>query len=80
MNDRSRTAEFDRRVYRREFAEVLGCGITWFRTLERRGAIPPGKRDEGGKRVWWLASEVHQTLDKLTQAARSATDSGAAPR
>ena len=63
-------SEFDRRVYRREFAGVLGCGITWFRTLERRGKIPPGRRDEGGKRLWWPASEVRETLSKLTQAAQ----------
>ncbi len=64
--------EFDRRVYRREFAEVLGCGNTWFRQLEKRGAIPPGKRDPGGKKVWWQASEVKATLDKLANDAERA--------
>ena len=63
--------EFDRRVSRREFAETIGCGITWFRALERRGLIPPGRRDPGGKRVWWRASEVRATLDKLEYSAES---------
>jgi hypothetical protein len=71
MSDLARASEFDRRVYRSEFAQVLGCGITWFRTLEKRGAIPPGKRDEGGKRAWWQASEVRETLDKLARSART---------
>ena len=57
--------EFDRRVSRREFADTLGYGITWFRELERRGLIPPGKRDPRGKRVWWRASVVRATLDRL---------------
>jgi len=80
MNDWARTSEhaprfgseFDRRVYRREFAETLGFGITWFRTLEKRGAIPPGRRDPGGKRLWWPASEVAATIDKLNASAERA--------
>lgn len=63
--------DFDRRVSRREFADTLGCGITWFRELERRGLVPRGKRDPGGKRVWWRASVVRATLDKLDVAAES---------
>lgn len=69
MNDWARTSEFDRRVYKREFAAVLGCGATWFRTLEKRGAIPPGRRDPGGKRLWWQASEVRTVLERLTAEA-----------
>lgn len=65
-------AQFDRRVYRREFADVLGCGSTWFRGLEKRGIVPQGRRDPGGKRVWWPASEVHLTLEKMAKAACSA--------
>lgn len=61
--------EFDRRVYRREFAQLLGCGITWFRELERRGAVPKGRRDPGGKRLWWLASEVRATIANLAGTA-----------
>lgn len=55
----------DRRVSRREFAGALGIGITWFRELEHRGLIPPGRRDPGGKRYWWRESEVRATLDRL---------------
>jgi hypothetical protein len=62
--------EFDRRVYRAEFTKILGCGLTWFRVLEARGAIPPGRRDLGGKRLWWLASEVNGTLAKLAAEAQ----------
>ena len=75
MNEWAKTDErgghgtFDRRVYRREFADALGYGITWFRRLEKCGAIPPGRRDPGGKRLWWLASEARATLIKLTQDA-----------
>ena len=58
-------AEFDRRVYRREFCELLGYGATWFRTLEQRGTIPRGRRDPGGKRTWWQASEVRAALARL---------------
>lgn len=66
-------SEFDRRVYRREFAGTIGVGITWFRTMEKRGAIPPGRRDPGGKRLWWPASEVRATLEKLNQSAERRT-------
>jgi hypothetical protein len=62
--------DFDRRVTRREFARAVGCGITWFRELERRGVIPPGKRDLGGKRLWWPASVVCATLKKLEATAK----------
>jgi hypothetical protein len=61
--------EFDRRVYRREFCAALGFGLTWFRNLERKGVIPPGRTDPGGKRLWWPASEVKATLDKLNASA-----------
>lgn len=66
------SGEFDRRVSRRQFAEVLGCGITWFRVLEKKGAIPRGRRDPGGKRLWWLASEVAATLERLKSEAQEA--------
>ena len=68
-DERGGNADFNRRVYRREFAAALGYGITWFRLLEKRGAIPPGRRDPGGKRLWWPASEVRATLDKLNASA-----------
>lgn len=61
--------EFDRRVSRSEFAQAIGCGITWFRKLEAQGVIPSGKRDPGGKRLWWRASVVRATLKKLEDTA-----------
>ena len=70
--------EFNRRVYKREFAQVLGCGHTWFGVLEKRGMIPAGKRDPGGKRLWWNASEVRDTLDKLAKTAETPTQDSAA--
>jgi hypothetical protein len=60
---------FDRRVFQREFERVLGCRTTWFRSLELRGAIPPARRDPGGKRKWWYASEVERALQDLGRAA-----------
>ena len=64
--------EFDRRVYRREFAAALGFGTTWFRHLEKQGVIPAGRRDPGGKRLWWPASEVRATLRRLNSQAQRA--------
>ena len=64
--------DFDRRVYRAEFAAALGYGITWFRQLEKSGTIPTGRRDPGGKRKWWPASEVRATLERLNAVAERA--------
>jgi len=50
--------EIDRRVYRRELEQLTGWGATWIRELEKRGKIPAGRVDQGGKRKWWPASEV----------------------
>lgn len=69
MNAWAAKTGLDRRVYRREFAAALGYGITWFRTLEKRGIIPAGRTDPGGKRKWWTESEARATLDKLNQSA-----------
>lgn len=60
---------FNRRVYRREFREALGWGETWFRAKVKSGAIPSGKRDPGGKREFWLASEVEKALARLNRGA-----------
>lgn len=60
---------YERRVYQREFEATLGYRTTWFRALEKRGVIPPGKRDPGGKRKWWLASEVAATVERLNATA-----------
>jgi predicted DNA-binding transcriptional regulator AlpA len=50
--------EIDRRVYRRELEQLTGWGATWIRELEKRGKIPTGRVDQGGKRKWWPVSEV----------------------
>ena len=71
MDNSARPEDFDRRVYRREFMRVIGYGPTWFREQQRRGRIPKGKRDPGGKREWWLASEITQTLEALDKDAVS---------
>ena len=63
----------NRRVYRREFESLLGYGTTWFAELRRKGVIPPGYTDPGGKRLWWHESEVRETLDKLSARAERAT-------
>lgn len=63
--------EFDRRVYQREFEHVLGCGSTWFRELQKRGMVRPGRRDPGGKRNWWYASEVARTLETIGAGAKA---------
>jgi len=71
MENLARPKDFDRRVYRREFMGIIGYGATWFREQQRRGRIPKGKRDPGGKREWWLASEITQTLEALDKDAVS---------
>jgi hypothetical protein len=47
-----------RRVYARELKQRLGFSDTWLRELEKRGRIPPGRRDPGGKRKFWFDDEV----------------------
>jgi predicted DNA-binding transcriptional regulator AlpA len=51
-------AEMERRVYRKELQELTGWGTTWISVLEKRGKIPPGRVDFGGRRKWWPESEV----------------------
>ena len=71
------TGGFDRRVYQREFERVLGYGATWFRNLELRGAIPPPRRDPGGKRKWWYASEVARTLENMSVGGQQGHENAA---
>jgi hypothetical protein len=66
-------ADFDRRVYRREFESLLGCGSTWFRKLISRGTVPHGLRDPGGRREWWPASQVQTILERMRKQAEPAT-------
>ena len=71
-DERGGNADFNRRVYRREFAAgarlwhymVPVAGKAW-------GDLLLGRRDPGGKRLWWPASEVRATLDKLNAIGRA---------
>ena len=68
-----------RRVYTDEFRSLLGCGLTWFRQMERNGAVPPGRTDPGAKRKWWTAAEVEAVLERLNREAVPAGATRAAP-
>ena len=58
-----------RRVYRPELRAALGYGDTWFRVLQRRGVIPKGRTDPGGKREWYTEEEAAKIINDLTAAA-----------
>lgn len=47
-----------RRVYRKELKARTGYGDTWLGILEKRGKIPRGRTDPGGKRKWWTDEEA----------------------
>jgi hypothetical protein len=64
--------KLERRVYRRELRNTLGFGETWYAVLQRRGIIPVGHRDPGGKREWFTESEARAIVERLTQAATGA--------
>lgn len=64
-NERGGSPEFDRRVYAREYRGLLGCSDPWFRELQRRGKISPPRRDVGGRRTWWFASEVRADMARM---------------
>lgn len=51
-----------RRVYTRELKVRTGYGDTWIRTLEKRGTIPKGRVDPGGRRKWWTEAEAQQIV------------------
>jgi predicted DNA-binding transcriptional regulator AlpA len=61
-----------RRVYAKELKARTGYGDTWLRELERRGKIPPSRRDPDGKRKWWLDSEVDAIVAGTSASAESA--------
>ncbi len=50
-----------RRVYCGELARAMGFSTKWLLELERRGVIPPGRRDPGGRRKFW-PSDIAQGL------------------
>ena len=54
-----------------ELERLTGWGTTWIRTLEKRGKIPAGRRDEGGKRKWWPESEARAIVEGRGNAAIS---------
>lgn len=64
--------ELDRRVYRRELEKLTGWRATWIRTLEKRGRIPAGRVDEGGKRKFWLESEVREMIAGTSRSTAGA--------
>ncbi len=66
-----------RRIYRPEFADALGVSQPWFRVLEERGTIPPGRVDPNGRRRWWFEHEANAVLKQMGDAA--STEKGAAP-
>jgi hypothetical protein len=80
MDTHSPASEFDRRVLRREFRSALGFGDTWFRCLERNGVIPQGRVDPGGRRKWWPASVVRETIDRLTAEATTVVATPTPPK
>lgn len=59
----------ERRVYRREFQQLLGWGTTWFGEQKKRGVIPAPRRDPGSQRDFWTESEVATTMQRLNSAA-----------
>jgi len=64
----------ERRVYRPELRKALGYGDTWYRILQRRGTIPVGHRDPGGKREWFTESEARAIVKRLTSSATTTAE------
>jgi hypothetical protein len=62
----------ERRVYRRELREALGFGASWYRELQKRGVIPRGHVDAGGRREWFSESEAREIIERLARAAERA--------
>lgn len=54
-----------RRVYRRELRAALGFGATWFREQQKRGLIPKGHVDPGGKREWYTETEARAIMARF---------------
>lgn len=61
----------ERRVYRAELRAALGYGDTWFRALQRRGVIPKGHKDQGGKREWFSEAEAQRIVETLNKPAQT---------
>jgi DNA-binding transcriptional MerR regulator len=64
--DKDKPAEPSRRVYSAELKRRMKIGSTWLRELERRGLIPPGRTDPGGRRKFWYDFEADQIIKGRT--------------
>ena len=60
---------FEGRVYRRALRQKLGWSESWYGIQQKRGVIPVGHRDAGGRREWFLESEARAIIECLTRAA-----------
>jgi hypothetical protein len=58
-----------RRVYAPELRMALGWGPSWFRMQKKRGLIPPGNTDPGGRREWWHEPVAQKIVEDLNKAA-----------
>jgi hypothetical protein len=65
----AKEAKTTRRVYKSELKRRTGWGDTWLRTKEKRGHIPAGRTDPGGKRKWWTDEEADQIVSGLPMAS-----------
>ncbi len=65
-----------------EMAERLGISETHLRWLERKGVVPPPKRDTVNRRKWLKADlpKLRRLLAKFARGAGSRTRSGRAKR
>lgn len=70
----------ERRIYAREFRSLLGYGPTWFRMQQRRGLVPQGRVDPGGRRQWFTPAEVAATLALLRDHAETGPASAGSAR
>lgn len=66
----AKRAELDRRVYTPELQELTGWSNTWIHELEKAGSIPMGRKDPGGRRKFWLSSEVEKIVAGETRAKK----------
>jgi hypothetical protein len=68
------TKQPTRRVYAAELKSRTGWSDSWLREKERRGAIPKGRKDPGGKMKWWTDAEA----DAIVSGATAPTERAAA--
>ncbi len=68
-------SSIERRVYAAELAVLLSCSADWIYKLEKREAIPPARRDPGGRRKFWLEHEARA----IVEAGRAPAAPGTVP-